>query len=84
MWLVISLLNPWLLGPSSLWLLGSLLLRHSNLWLLESLQLGHYDLRPRSGHLLLTLIVQSLKKDLMSVSGGRSALQTKTTIKYIK
>jgi hypothetical protein len=84
MWLIISLLNLWLLGPSSLRLLGSLLLRRSNLWLLESLQLGHYDLRPRSGHLLLALIVQSLKKGIMSVSRSRCALLTKTTIKYIK
>jgi hypothetical protein len=65
MWLVISLLELWLLAPSNLWLLGSLLL-------------GHF------GHLLLTPVVQSLKKGLLSVSGGRSAMQTKTKIKYIK
>jgi hypothetical protein len=38
----------------------------------------------RSYHLLLVLIVQSLKKGHLSVSGDRSALQTKTMIKYIK
>jgi hypothetical protein len=63
MWLVISLLD--------LWLLWSRLLDRSDLW-------------PRSGHLLLALIIQSLKKGLLSVSGGQSALQTKTTIIYIK
>jgi hypothetical protein len=78
MWLVISLLNLRLLGPSGLRLLGSLLLGRSDLRLLGSLQLG------RSGHLLLALIVQSLKKGLMLVSGGQSAQQTKTMIKYIK
>jgi hypothetical protein len=65
MWLVISLLD--------LWLLGSLLLGRSDLRLFGSLVLGRSDLRPhrpRSGHLLLALVVQSLKKDLMSVLGG--------------
>jgi hypothetical protein len=69
------------------WLLGSLLLGRSVLWLLRSLLLGRSDLRPRrprSGYLLLALVVQNLKKGLLSVSGGRSALKTKTTIKYIK
>jgi hypothetical protein len=78
MWLVISHLDLKLLGPSGLRLLESLLLGRSDLWLLRSLQLG------RSGQLLLALIVQSLKKGLLSVSEGRSALQTKTMIKYIK
>jgi hypothetical protein len=65
MWLVISLLD--------LQLLGSLLLDHSDLRLLGSLLLGCSDLwprRPHFGHLLLALIVQSLKKGLLSVSGG--------------
>jgi hypothetical protein len=67
-----------LLGPFSLWLLGSLLLGHSDLRLLEGLLL------PRSHHLLLLLTFQGLKQGLLSLLGGRSALQTKTTIKYIK
>jgi hypothetical protein len=67
----IQLLESLLLGCSILWLLGSLLLGRSELW-------------PRSGHMLLSLIVQSLKKGIMSVLGGRSALQIKTMIKYIK
>jgi hypothetical protein len=77
MWLVINLilnvrlLKILLLGRSILRLLGSLLLGRSDLW-------------PRSGHLLLALIVQSLKKRFMSVSGGRSAMQTKIMIEYIK
>jgi hypothetical protein len=79
MWLVINLLN--------LWLVGHLLLGRSDLRLLESLLVGCSDLHPRrpcSGHLLLALVIQSLKKGLLSVSRDRSALQTKTTIKYIK
>jgi hypothetical protein len=78
MWLVINLLELWLLGSSGLWLLRSLLLGRSDLRLLGSLPLGCSD------HLLLAHVVQSLKKGLLSMSGGRSALQTKTTIKYIK
>jgi hypothetical protein len=35
-------------------------------------------------HLLLAHIIQSLNKGLLSVLGGRSALQTKIMIKYIK
>jgi hypothetical protein len=61
MWLVISLVL-------NVQLLGSLLLGHSDLRLLGSLILGRSDLQPRrpcSGHLLLTLIIQSLKKDLL-------------------
>jgi hypothetical protein len=50
--------------------------------LLRSLLLGL--LLPRSDLLLLALVVQSLKKGLLSVSGGRNALQIKTMIKYIK
>jgi hypothetical protein len=57
MWLVISLLDLQLLGPSGLRLLGSLLLGRFDLRLLGSLQLGCSDLRPRFGHLLLALIV---------------------------
>jgi hypothetical protein len=62
MWLVIHILGrvplrSLLLGPSDLWLLGSLLLGRSDLWLLRRLLLG-------------CLIFQSLKKGLLSVSGG--------------
>jgi hypothetical protein len=56
----------------------SLLLGCSDLQLPESLLL------PRSRHLLLVLVVQSLKKGLLSVLGGQSALQIKRTIKYVK
>jgi hypothetical protein len=52
--------------------------------LLRSLLLGCSILHPRYGHLLLALVVQSLKKGLLSVLGGRRALQTKIIIKYIK
>jgi hypothetical protein len=64
MWLVINVLELWLLGPSSLRLLRSLLLGRSELRLLGSLLLGRF------GHLLLALVVQSLKKGLLLVSGG--------------
>jgi hypothetical protein len=37
----------------------------------------------RSGRLLL-LIVEHPKDGLLSLSGGRSALETKTRVKYIK
>jgi hypothetical protein len=66
MWLVISLIL-------NIQLLGSLLLGCSVLWFLGSLLLGHFDLRScrsRSNHLLLALIIQSLKKGLLSMSGG--------------
>ncbi len=84
MWLVINLvldvrlLGSLLMGHSDVWLLGSLLLGCSNVWLLRGFLLG------RSDHLLLALIKQSPKKSLLLVSGGRSALQTKTMVKYIK
>jgi hypothetical protein len=51
-------------------LLGSLLLGLSILRFLRSLLLGRSELRARSSHLLLALIVESLKKGLLSVSGG--------------
>jgi hypothetical protein len=68
----IRLLGSLLLGYSDLWLLGSLLLGCSDLWLLRNL--GSH--RPRSGHLLLTPVVQSLKKGLLSKSGGRTKCPT--------
>jgi hypothetical protein len=81
----IRFLGSLLLGHSILWLLGSLLLGRSELQPHSNhLLLGRSELQPCSGHLLLALIVQSLKKGLLLVSRGRSALQTKTTIKYIK
>jgi hypothetical protein len=58
LWFIISLLELRLLGPSTLRLLRSLLLGHSDLRLLGSLLLG------RSGHLLLALVIQSLKKGI--------------------
>jgi hypothetical protein len=61
-------LRSLLLGPSGLRLLGNLLLGRSELQLLGSLLLGL--LLPHSRQLLLVLIIQSLKKGLMSVSGG--------------
>jgi hypothetical protein len=79
LWLVINLLD--------LLLLRSLLLGHSDLRLLGNLLVGCSDLRPCrpcSDYLLLALIVQSLKKGLLSMTGGQSALQTKIMIKYIK
>jgi hypothetical protein len=91
MWLVISLildirlLRSLMLGRSVFRLLGSPLLGRSELRPRSGhLLVGHFELWQCSSHLLLTLIIQSLKKGLLSVSGGRSALQTKTTIKYIK
>jgi hypothetical protein len=80
MWLVISLILD-------VRLLESLLLGRFDVRLLGSLLLGRSELRPqrpRSGHFLLALVVQSLNIGLLSVLGGRSALQTKTMIKYIK
>jgi hypothetical protein len=77
MWLVISLVLD--LRP-----LESLLLGRYNLRLLGKLLLGHSVLRPCSIHLLLARVIQSLNKGLLSVSGGRSALQTKIMIKCIK
>jgi hypothetical protein len=77
MWLVISL-------TLDLRFLRSLLLDRYDLQLLGSLLLDRSVLRPRSGHLLLTCVVQSISNGLLSVSGGRSALQTKIMIKYIK
>jgi hypothetical protein len=59
-----------------LWLLGSLLLGCSDVRLLQSLLFGRSDLwpcRPCSGHLLVALVVQSLKKGLLSLSGGQRA-----------
>jgi hypothetical protein len=76
-WLVISLILV-------VRLLRSLLLGHFILRLLGSLLLVRSEIRPRSVHLLLALVVQNLKKGLLSVSGGPSALQTKIMIKYIK
>jgi hypothetical protein len=76
LWLVISLIRD-------VQLLGSLLLGCSVLQLLKSL-LVHSKLQPHSGHLLLALIIQSVKNGLLSLSGGRSALQTKIMIKYIR
>jgi hypothetical protein len=69
-------------GPSGLLLLGSLLLGRFDLHLPVNLLVDL--LLPRSHYLLMSLIVQSLKKGLLLVSGGRSALQTKTVIKYTK
>jgi hypothetical protein len=63
LWLVISLILD-------VWLHMSLLLGHSILQLLGSLLLGCSDLQPHSIHLLLALIIQSLNKVLLSVSGG--------------
>jgi hypothetical protein len=79
-------LGSLLLDRSDLQLLGllrSLLLSCSNLQLLGLLR-NVRPRRPYSGHLLLALVMQRLKKGLLSVLGGQSALQTKTTIKYIK
>jgi hypothetical protein len=64
--------------------LGSLLLGRYDLRLLGSLLLDCSVLWPHSVHLLLAYAVQSLNKVLLSVSGGRSVMQTKITIKYIK
>jgi hypothetical protein len=82
-------LESLLLGHSGLWLLGSLLLGRSDLQLLESLLLA------RSHHMLPLPVgcgtwscsdrlvelwdIQGLKQGLLSLSGARSALQTKTT-----
>jgi hypothetical protein len=77
MWLVISLIL-------NLWPLGSLMLGRYDLRLLGSLLLGRSVLRPRFVHLLLACIIQSLNKGPVSLSGGRSALQTKIMIKHIK
>jgi hypothetical protein len=87
-------LRSLLLGLSSLRLLRSLLLGCSDLRLLGSLLLA------RSHHLLLLLIdyetcsffdwlvqlrvIHDLKQGLMSLLGGRTTMQTKTMIKYIK
>jgi hypothetical protein len=55
----LQLLRSLLLGPSSLRLLVSLLLGRSDLQLPKSLQLGL--LLPHFHHLLLVLIIESLK-----------------------
>jgi hypothetical protein len=74
----LQLFGSLLPGPSGLRLLGSHLLGRSNLQLSKSLLL------PRSHHLLLVLIIQSLKKGLLSVSGAKVPCKKKTTIKSIK